>query len=60
MKIEKQTILTADEGMLLTDGKNFVKEIRLPEEADEKVWDEITEEEYNILQKESANDTGGE
>lgn len=60
MKIEKQTILTADEGMLLTDGKNFVKAIRLPEEADEKVWDEITEEEYNILQKESANDTGGE
>ena len=50
MKIEKQTILTADEGMFLTDGKNFVKEIRLPEEADEKVWDEITEEEYNALQ----------
>jgi hypothetical protein len=50
MKIEKQTILIADEGMLLTDGKNFVKKIRLPEEADEKVWDEITEEEYNALQ----------
>lgn len=52
MKREVQIILIADEGMLLTDGKDFVKAIRLPEEADEKVWNEITEEEYAEALKE--------
>ena len=47
MKKETQIILTADEGKRLTDGENFVTEIRLPEGADEAIWREITEEEYH-------------
>ena len=46
MKKEIQIILTADEGKHLTDGECFCTEIRLPENANEKVWREITEEEY--------------
>ena len=50
MKKITQIILTADEGKRLTDGEDFVTEIRLPESADETIWREITEEEYNELQ----------
>jgi hypothetical protein len=57
MKIVKQTILTADEGMYLTDGKEYVTEIRLPESADQNEWREITEEEYNALQEEQEGDS---
>ena len=46
MKREVQIILTADEGKLLTDGEDYIKQIRLPETADEYIWHEITEEEY--------------
>jgi len=56
----KQIILTAEDGMFLTNGDTFGKTVVLPESADQNQWREITEEEYNILQKESANDTGGE
>ena len=44
-----QIILTADEGMYLTNGDVYVKEIRLPETADENLWHEITEEEYSAI-----------
>lgn len=44
-----QIILTADEGMYLTNGDVYAKEIRLPETADENLWHEITEEEYNAI-----------
>ena len=44
-----QIILTADEGMYLTDGKTYAKTVVLPEGADTTVWQEITEEEYNAF-----------
>ena len=54
MKRAVQIILTADEGMVLTDGSEYVSKIRLPETADQSVWYEITEEEYNeIIAKET-------
>lgn len=49
MKKETQIILTAEKGKRLTDGENFVTEIRLPEGADESMWQEITEEEYQKI-----------
>lgn len=52
-----QIILTADEGMYLTNGDVYVKEIRLPETADQSVWYEITEEEYNEIVAESEVET---
>ena len=53
MKIEtiKQIILTADEGMYLTNGETYGKTVVLPESADQSVWYEITEQEYNELQE---------
>lgn len=42
----KQIILTADDGMYLTDGQTFGKTVVLPESADAGIWREITEEEY--------------
>ena len=48
MKTEtvKQIILTADEGMYLTNGDTYGKTVVLPETADQSKWYEITEEEY--------------
>jgi len=43
----KQIILTADEGMYLTNGETYGKTVVLPESADITVWHEITEQEYN-------------
>ena len=51
MKKEIQIILTADEGKFLTDGQDYVTEIRMPETADDSVWYEITETEYEEIQK---------
>lgn len=39
------TVLTADDGMMLTDGSSFGSVVRLGKEADETVWYEITQEE---------------
>lgn len=39
------TVLTADEGMVLTDGSSFGSIVRLGKEADEVAWCEITAEE---------------
>lgn len=41
----KQIILTADEGMYLTDGETYGKTVVLPESADQSVWHEIPEAE---------------
>ena len=48
MKTEtiKQIILTADEGMYLTNGETYGKTVVMPETADISVWHEITEAEY--------------
>lgn len=48
----KQIILTADEGMYLTNGETYGRTVILPETANTNDWYEITEEEYNKLQEE--------
>lgn len=45
----KQIILTADEGMYLTNGETYGKTVVLPESADALVWREITNAEYEAL-----------
>ena len=40
-----QKILTADEGMFLTDGETYGKTVILPDGADHTVWKEVTEAE---------------
>lgn len=51
MKTEtiKQVILTADDGMYLTNGETYGKTVVLPESADTSVWYEITEQEYEKI-----------
>lgn len=44
-----QIILTADEGMYLTNGETYGKTVILPESANQGDWHEITEEEYNKI-----------
>lgn len=45
----KQIILTADEGMYLTNGNTYGKIIVLPEGANAEEWQEITKDEYAEL-----------
>ena len=45
-----QIILTADEGMFLTDGETFGKTVVLPVDADPTVWHEVTEEEKTEIE----------
>ncbi len=45
----KQIILTADEGMYLTNGETYGKTVVLPEGADVNEWHEITEAEYDSI-----------
>ena len=45
----KQIILTADEGMYLTNGETYGKTVVLPESADTNDWYEITEVEYQKI-----------
>ena len=46
----KQIILTADEGMYLTNGETYGKTVILPESASADDWYEITEAEYTKIQ----------
>lgn len=52
MKVEivEQRVLTADEGMTLTNGETFGKTVVLPTSADAEEWREITDEEAERLQ----------
>lgn len=51
--------LTAADGMILTDGSNYGREIFLAEGADLDVWHEITEAEYeDIMQTADINGMG--
>lgn len=52
----KQIILTADEGKYLTNGETYGKTVVLPESADQSVWYEITEAEYEKILKEQESD----
>ena len=38
-----RTVLTADDGKVLTDGKSFGKKVYLAEGADASVWREVDE-----------------
>ena len=51
MKTEtiKQIILTADDGMYLTNGETYGKTVVLPETANTDDWYEITDIEYNRI-----------
>ncbi len=44
-KIVEQRILTADDGMFLTNGETYGKTVVLPADADHSVWREVTEAE---------------
>jgi hypothetical protein len=57
-----QVILKADNGFYLTNGETYGKTIILPESANVNDWWEITEAEYEQIQKELAIDveTDGE
>ena len=54
----KQIILTADKGMYLTNGETYGKTVVLPESANVDDWHEITEEEYEKIQKEALESEG--
>lgn len=43
-QIVQQRILTAEEGMYLTDGTTYGKTVVLPADADHTVWQEVTED----------------
>jgi len=45
----RQIILTADEGMYLTNGETYGKTVVLPESANANEWYEITDIEYNRI-----------
>lgn len=48
-----QRILTAEEGMYLTNGESVVETVVLPVDADSSVWQEISAEEaQNIMNTE--------
>ena len=47
-----QTILTAEDGMYLTNGETYGKTVVLPAEADHSVWHEITESEKEAMEQE--------
>ena len=49
--------LTASEGMMLTDGESYGKEVFLAVDADAGSWHEITEEEHEAIQKEQEEMT---
>lgn len=48
----EQIILTADEGMYLTNGDTYGTTVVLPKGADISQWYEITKEEYEIIMEE--------
>ena len=53
-------ILTASDGMWLTNGDTFGKTVTLPPNADASVWDEISDAEKSVIVERLANLEGGE
>ncbi len=51
MITEKQTVLKAEEGMMLTNGETFGKVVYIGKNDNENNWQEITVEEAEELQK---------
>ena len=56
-QIVEQRVLTADEGMYLTDGEVYGKTVVLPADADHSVWHEITDAEYAEILAEQERQT---
>lgn len=54
--MRKMTTLYADEGMVLTDGRNYGTTISLAEGESGEKYKEITKEEYNQIIAESEKD----
>lgn len=50
-EIIKRTKLTAEDGMVLTNGEVYSKEVYLGSDDSPDNWHEITEEEYAEIQK---------
>ncbi len=50
----KRIMLTASEGMVLTDGEPYGTTIYLAEGADESAYHEITLDEFNAIQEAEA------
>ena len=46
--------LTASEGMVLTDGESYGREVFLAVDADQSKWHEITQAEYDKILAEEA------
>lgn len=55
-----QVILTADEGMYLTDGQSYGKTVVLPEDADATAWKEVTEAEAKTRMEEYYEGEGND
>ena len=49
--------LIASEGMVLTDGENYGKEVFLAVDADRSAWYEITQEEYDKILEEQEKES---
>lgn len=60
MIIENIKILKADEGMRLTDGEIYAKTVLLPEGRSAEEFSEITEEEYEEIEKAKEKENGTE
>ena len=59
-QIVEQRVLTADEGMYLTNGETYGKTVVLPADADHSVWHEITDAEYAEILAEQESQMEGE
>lgn len=59
-QIVEQRILTADEGMYLTNGETYGKTVVLPADADHSVWNEITDAQYAEILAEQEIQMEGE
>lgn len=49
--------LIASEGMVLTDGENYGREVFLAVDGDQSKWHEITQEEYDELMGEQEKES---
>lgn len=52
--MQRRITLIADEGMMLTNGKEYAKITHLAVDADESVWYQIPESEYEKILEEQV------